>query len=84
MSEECEKCKTFAEFNIGLEFYVDRAGMHRWRAVSDNGIIMGSSNRGHKSKYGAVQNAFWMNYVEWPERNYDWLGDPEDARDTTS
>ena len=40
-----------------LEIYLDTAGKWRWRAVSTNGKIVGSSSQGFASKQSAQRNA---------------------------
>ena len=40
-----------------IEFYEDKAGKYRWRIISDNGKIIGSSSQGFSSKHYAEWNA---------------------------
>jgi hypothetical protein len=38
-----------------FELYVDRAGMHRWRLVHDNGNVLADSGEGYASRQKARQ-----------------------------
>jgi uncharacterized protein YegP (UPF0339 family) len=38
-----------------VEFYVDRSGSHRWRAVAANGQIVATGHQGYSSKQKAEQ-----------------------------
>ena len=40
-----------------LEFYPDSSGKWRWKAISPNGKILGSSGQGFASKQSAERNA---------------------------
>jgi len=39
-----------------FEYYKDAADKWRWRAIADNGRIVGSSSQGFASKEGATDN----------------------------
>ena len=39
-----------------LEYYKDKKGKYRWRAVADNGKIVGASSQGFASKERAADN----------------------------
>ena len=38
-----------------VEFYVDRGGLHRWRAIAGNGQIVATGHQGYSSKQKAQQ-----------------------------
>jgi uncharacterized protein YegP (UPF0339 family) len=39
-----------------LTFYVDGSDKHRWRIMTKNGRIIGSSSQGYVDKYDAIKN----------------------------
>lgn len=43
--------------NDKYEFYVDKAGQHRWRKISPNSQIIGAASEGFSSKQAAINNA---------------------------
>jgi uncharacterized protein len=42
--------------DVKMDFYLDKKGEHRWRALSSNGKIVGSSSEGFASKANANNN----------------------------
>jgi uncharacterized protein len=42
--------------DLKMEYYIDKKGDHRWRALSVNGKIVGASSEGFSSKVNASNN----------------------------
>ncbi len=42
--------------DLKMNYYLDKKGEHRWRALSSNGKIVGSSSEGFASKTNASNN----------------------------
>lgn len=42
--------------DLKMDFYQDKKGEYRWRALSSNGKIVGSSSEGFSSKANATNN----------------------------
>jgi len=52
-----------------IEFYLDKAGEHRWRVTAANGEIIAAASEGYYTRTGAMANAKLVHIAlaQWAE-----------------